>query len=324
LGDAEMQAAIDSGCMDLLINMMDDTSDPLLQMSTMDLVEKLARTLPMNITRAKWLFSESVLHPLLQMAGAQGDADPMLGGPALRLLSSFCQLAHRDASLFGLGGNELLTGFHHALRNFNASGELDRLAIVDAISSFASASPDALEVVLDDSTIRESWLSLNVAQPKLKSAILVSVALVINPVPEKDANGDSVAAVHPSSALSMRLYSTLGLVNGRDATQRVLSLAKSPLVEERLGAYTLLTAVAKTGTGAQVLLSSDGFFDFLITRENESTKEGKEAKFEVIQAIANSSARGLLADNIVETLDKIIKQGPYYVKCEQWDVMTAE
>jgi hypothetical protein len=324
LGDAEMQSAIDSGSMDLIINMMDDTSDPLLQMSTMDLVEKLARTLPMNITRAKWLFSESVLHPLLQMAGAQGDADPMLGGPALRLLSSFCQLAHRDASLFGLGGNELLTGFHHALRNFNASGELDRLAIVDAISSFASASPDALEVVLDDSTIRESWLSLNVAQPKLKSAILVSVALVINPVPEKDANGDSVAAVHPSSALSMRLYSTLGLVNGRDATQRVLSLAKSPLVEERLGAYTLLTAVAKTGTGAQVLLSSDGFFDFLITRENESTKEGKEAKFEVIQAIANSSARGLLADNIVETLDKIIKQGPYYVKCEQWDVMTAE
>ena len=86
LGDAEMQSAIDSGCMDLLVNMMDDTSDPLLQMSTMDLVEKLARTLPMNGTRAKWLFSQSVLHPLLQMAGAQGDADPILGGPALRLL----------------------------------------------------------------------------------------------------------------------------------------------------------------------------------------------------------------------------------------------
>ena len=323
LGDAEMQSAIESGSMDLLVDMM-DSSDPLLQMSIMDLIEKLATTLPMSGTRAKWLFSQSILHPLLQMAGATQDADPILGGPALRVLSSLCQLAHRDATLFGLGGNELLTGFHHALRNFNGSGELERLALVDAISSFASASPDALEVVLDDSEIRESWLSLNVAQPKLKSAILMSVALVICPVPEKDANGDSVPVVVPSSALAMRLYSSLGFVNGRDATTIVLSLAKSPLVEERLGAYALLEAVAKQGTGAQVLLSHEGFFDFLVNREIESTKEGKEAKYAVVQAIANSSARGLLADNIVKRLDEIIKQGPYYVKTVPWEVMTAE
>jgi len=324
LGNAEMQSAIDSGCMELLVHMMTDSSDPLLQMSTMDLIEKLATTLPMSGTRAKWLFSQSVLHPLLQMAGATEDADPILGGPALRVLSSLCQLAHRDATLFGLGGNELLTGFHHALRNFNGSGELERLALVDAVSSFASASPDALEVVLDDIEIRESWLSLNVAQPKLKSAILMSVSLVIDPVPQKDSNGDSVAAVVPSSALAMRLYSTLGLVNGRDATEIVLSLAKSPLVEERLGAYALLEAVAKQGTGAQVLLTHEGFFDFLVNREIESTKEGKESKFAVVQAIMNSSARGLLADDIVETLDKILKQGPYYVKTVPWEVMTAE
>lgn len=324
LGDAEMQSAIDNGCTDLLVNMTTDASDPLLQMSTMDLLQKLATTLPSSGTRSKWLFSRSILYPLLRMAGAEDVADPILGGPALRVLSSLCQVAHRDASLFGLGGNELLTGFHHALRNFNASGELDRLALVDAISSFASASPDALGVVLDDSTIRESWLSLNVAQPKLKSAILVSVALVIDPAPEEDANGDSVTAVVPSSALAMRLYSILGLVNGRDSTEIVLSLAKSPWVEERLGAYALLAAVAKTRTGAQVLLSSEGFYDFLVTRENESTKEGKEAKFAVIQVVANSSARGFLAENIVQTLDKILKQGPYYVKTEPWEVMTAE
>jgi hypothetical protein len=35
LGDAEMQSAIDSGCMGLLVNMMTDASDPLLQISTM-------------------------------------------------------------------------------------------------------------------------------------------------------------------------------------------------------------------------------------------------------------------------------------------------
>lgn len=322
-GDAEMHSAIDSGCMHLLVDMMTDSSDPLLQMSTLDLVEKLATTLPMHGNRATWLFSHNVLHPLLEMAGAHDDADPILGGPALRTLSSLCQLAHRDASLFGLGGSELLTGFHHALRNFNTTGELDRLAFIDAASSFASASPDALEVVLDDAEIRESWLSLNVAQPKLKSAILMSVALVINPLPEKDSNGDSIAQVIPSNALAMRLYSSLGLVNGRDSTELVLSLAKSPLVEERLGAYALLESVAKQGTGAQVLLTSPGFFDFLVDRQTESTKEGKEAKFAIVQAIMNSSARGLLADDIVKQLEKILKEGPYYVKLER-EIMTAD
>ena len=323
LEDAAMGTAINSGATDLLVTMMTDVSDPLLQMSSMDLVEQLTNTIPMHSSRARWLFSRNVLQPLLQMAGAGGDdPDPVLGGPALRVLSAMCRLAHRDASLFGLGGNELLTGFHHALRNFNSSGELERLALIDAISSFASASPDALEAILEDSEIRESWLSLSVAQPKLKSAILKSVALVIDPVPETDANGDSIMMTVLSNESAMKLYSTLGLVNNRDATQLVLSLAKSPFVETRLGAYALLEAVAKQGTGAQVLLSHEGFYDFLISRESESIKEGKEAKFAIIQAIMDSPARGLLADNIVNTLDRILKQGPHYMKAVQEELMT--
>jgi Proteasome non-ATPase 26S subunit len=111
-------------------------------------------------------------------------------------------------------------------------------------------------------------------------------------------------------------------VNNRDATQLVLSLAKSPFVETRLGTYALLEAVAKQGTGAQVLLSHDGFYDFLVSRESERIKEGKEAKFAIVQAIMDSPARGLLADSIVNTLDKILKQGPHYVKAVQEELMT--
>ena len=43
-----------------------------------------------------------------------------------------------SSSLFG--SREALLGFHKALHNFQGSGELDRLALIDAISSFASAS----------------------------------------------------------------------------------------------------------------------------------------------------------------------------------------
>jgi 26S proteasome non-ATPase regulatory subunit 5 len=323
LHDASMESAVSSGSMDLLLTMMTDNSDPLLQMSTLDLFERLATAHPMHSGRSHWLFSSIVLHPLLVMAGQEESPDPILGGPALRLLSRICRLSQQDETLFHLGGNELLTGFHHALRNFDVSSELERLALIDAVSSFASASPDALEVVLEDTEVRKAWLSLAVAQPKLKSAILHSVAQVIDPPPEKDSNGESIITSNvPSNALALKLYSTLGMTNDQDTTEMVMSLAKSPIVETRLGEYTLLEAIAKRGTGSQVLLSHGGFFEFLVSREGEQTKEGKEAKFAIVQAVMNSEARGLLADNIVATLERILKEGPFYVKTQTWEVQT--
>jgi hypothetical protein len=338
-GDPAMEAALSSDAMAMILNMMNDSNDPLLQISTFDLIEKLVKTLPMHTLRAKWIFSDVVVDPLLQMVGAHGDeqdskeneaADPFLGGPALRLLSCLCQLAHRDASLVdwdGDVGHRLLTGFHRALHQFSdsGSGELDRLALVDAISSFASASPDALDLVLDDPIIRQAWLSLaSVAQPKLRSAILTSMAMVMNPTPEKDVNGDSTIVSNvPSTPLTMKLYSSLGLENNRDTTELVLTMAKSPIPELRLGAYNLLAAVARRGTGAQVLLSHGfGFLEFLMSRETENTKIGKEAKYNIVQAVMASEAKGLLADPIVRKLELYLKQGPYYLPTQSFELMT--
>lgn len=327
LSDSAMEAAITSGAMDLLLIMLSDESDPLLQLSILDLVEKLATSIPMHGPRARWLFSANVLQPLLQMAGGNESMeypDPILGGPALRLLATFCRLSQRDASLFVIGGTGLLNGFKKALRNFEGgSGELDRLALVDAISSFASASPEALEGVIDDPMTRDAWLSLAVAQPKLKSVILYSVAMVMDPPLEKTISGDSVMNVNvPSNALSLRLFSTIGHTNGGDATNIVLTIGKSPFIEARLGAYALLAAFSKRGTGAQVLLSHGGFYDFLVSREGEPTKEGKEAKYAIVQAVMESDARGLLADKIVNALDKILQEGPHFVNSQRFEVFT--
>ena len=327
IADASMEYAITLGATELLLLMLTDESDPLLQMSILDLVEKMATVLPMHNSRAKWLYSASILHPLLQMVGGtQGMEcpDPILGGPALRLLATLCRLSQRDNSLFRLGGTELLTGFHRALRNFDGgSGELDRLALVDAISSFASASTEALEAVIDDPMTRDAWLSLAVAQPKLKSVILYSAAMVIDPPLEMKISGDSVMYVNaPSNALTMRLYSSIGLTNGGDATKIILSIAKSPFIETRLGAYALLAAFAKHGTGSQVLLSHAGFYEFLISREGETTKEGKEARYGIVQAVMGSEARELLADSITKTLEKFLQEGPHFMQPLKFEVFT--
>ena len=326
LGDASMDAAVKAGSMDLLLGLVSDGDDPLMQMSALDLLETMATRLPIHGRRAQWLFDRKVLTPLLEMAGSTGSPDPICGGNALRTLSSFCKLAHvpQEASSL-LNDSELLGDFHRALHCFeeNSSGENDRLAFIDAVSSWSTASPDALALVIDDPLLREGWLSLSVSQPKLKSVILYSVATCIDPPSQVDTSGDTVMASNvPSNQLSMRLFDCLGAVNGKDATDIVLSAADSSFAELRLGAYALLNAVAKRGTGAQVLLSHNSFYEFLVTREKESTKEGKEAKHAIVEAVLCSDARPLLADSIVTTLEKIAQQGPHYVNVSSYELAT--
>jgi len=259
------------------------------------------------------------------MAGGmegEGLPDPILGGTALRVVAALCKQGHRDRSLFDSGGNQLISGFHRALHNFNVSGEVDRMAIIDAISSFASASPDALERVLSDPVTRNAWLSLSVAQPKLKSVVLFSVSMVLDPSDEVDSKGDFIPAPPPSNTVGLKLFETWGQVNEDDPSSLALSLAKSPLPETRLGAYALLKAVAKLPTGCQVLLSSPGLYEFLVSREVEKTKEGREAKYAIVEVIAESPAKGLLADDIVAQIEKYVKEGPHYVKPMQWELAT--
>jgi hypothetical protein len=331
LGDASMNAAVKAGSMDLVLGLVSDGDDPLMQMSALDLLEKMATTVPMHGSRAQWLFDRKVLNPLLEMAGSTGSPDSICGGPSLRTLSAFCKLAHtrtpqEASSQFGLAADsELLGGFHRALHCFEeqSSGENDRLAFVDAVSSWSSASPQALTLVIHDPLLREGWLSLNVSQPKLKSVILYSVATCIDPPSQVDSSSDTVMAFNvPSNQLSMRLFDCVGSVNGRDATDVVLSAANASFAELRLGAYALLNAVAKRGMGAQVLLSHNSFYEFLVNRENESTKEGKEAKHAIVEAVLASDAKPLLANNIVSTLEKIAQQGPHYVNVASHELAT--
>jgi len=327
LEDATMRSALQCGAFDLLLAMSADDSDPLLQMSALDLIEKLALVRPMHHERAKWLFNDTVTQPLLVLAGGAPDTvpDAILGGPALRVVAALCKLGHGDSSLFGLGQADLIRGFHGALHNFQVSGELDRLALVDAISSFASASPDALDLVINDPVTRQAWLSLKVAQPKLKSAILTSVAMVLDPSKELDANGDSISTLTaPPNAATMKLYTSVGRTNDKETTDLILSIARSPLPEARLGAYTILIAVAKLSAGGQVLFTHPGFYEWLMSREGETTKEGREAKYTLVEVIVGSQVKGLLADEIVKKLEQYIKQGPHYLKPMAWEVATAE
>jgi hypothetical protein len=324
----------------VFLTMLTDESDPLVQVSTIDLLERMASSRPMHHWRAHWLLSWPVLDPVLRLCGgaAEGSSpDPVLGAPALRLVTCLCRAAHCDDHLAELGAtsHEVLRGFHTALHNYQAStgggGETDRLALVDAIASFASASSEALDMVLSDPVTRRAWLSLSVAQPKLKAVVLYSVATVLDPHRTacqvvSNSKPFAAASAPPSNELGMKLFSQLGQVNDDEATNLVLSLVRSPLPETRLACYALLRAVASSlPTGGQLLFTHPDFADLLLNRESthfrETTKEGREAKWELVRAVQASPVAGLLAEDIVRAMDRYVKQGPHYVKVQQWELV---
>jgi hypothetical protein len=326
LQDTVMLCMVKHGATDLFLHMLQDSSDPLVQISVLDLLEVLAQKTPVSsvsIETCNWLQSPPVLEPILLLSGVSlsddtmsdstNEIDPLLGGSALRLMSALC--SQSDESL------TLLPAFSKALHNFasQSRSEVDRLHLVHAISSFAASSLDALKAVLDDPTTREAWLSLqHVAQPKLKAATLLSIAMVLDPSLDTHR-----PPPHQSleSSLAITLYAQLGQANGADynPTDWILKLCASPIPELRLASYTLLSAMAQAGVGGtQVLLSSVAFLEFLFER-NESTQDGRVAKFQVVQAVF-TQVKGMLSEVMVGKFEKHLEQGPHYVQTMHWDV----
>lgn len=288
-----------------LVDLLQDDSDPLLQMSILELIEKLATTKPMHEERVGWLYQHA--HYVVKLAGGVADvpSDAMLGGFALKVVATFCKLLRPHCSQ----ENTLMHSFLAALHHNVETGEIDRMAFVVAISALASSSDSALDRVMEDEVTRQAWLDMSVAQPKVKAAILISVAEVIE-------------ELSISRELAMKLFTVLGSPGGPDATDVLMKLAISPIVEVRVSVYTLLRAVADClPTGSQVLLSHHGFFDMLMDREKETTKNGREARYEIIKAIIESPVASMLADEIVKRMKDYLHEGPHYVKPMRWDVI---
>ena len=370
LGDEEFSYAlleIEGGecIVDKLLHLAMDmpNDDPLLQMSALDQLERLS-TEPFQTTRAEFLIGNDMLrNGLLCLVGGSGNndaIDPVNGPAALRLLTEICLVG--VSSSISLSSMEestlekfqlLLRGFHVALQQFQPQGELERLSFIHATSSLfascsimactasveSSASTTGLtQYILADRSLLHDWLSLHsrVAQPKLKSAVLCSVAQVLEP---HMWNNESVqmqplskAEGRPNDAIALQLYQAFSEANGnRDAMELLLASAKSPFVEERLGAYTLFKALVMRGAILQlILLHNDdsgnmSFLVWLLNHNSESTSEGRIAKYQIVNTMMSCSGSligGLIPDKMARELQLWNEKGPHYLKSIPWEMAT--
>jgi hypothetical protein len=279
---------------------LDNDNDPLLQMSLLEIVEN-------HVKSDKVLNSMRIDSILLKMVGCskhekdysihddpQQSMHPFCSGAALRLL------ARMDPSTIDDSGFvQVLVSYSQHMK-----GEIEKIGFIDGITTFVSNN-DRLKVVMENNEILEEWLNLRTGQSKFKVVILTSLVRILD---KQDISDD----------LRIRLYDLIGQVNnvghGNDTTHMIMEYAKSSIIELRLAAYDLLRAVARTKLGSHVLVKYGGFLEFLCNFNVELVKEGKEQKYELVKAVAESDVRGLLADKAVAMLDEVLANGPYYHK----------
>ena len=331
--DEEVENLIVNALKKLLVDgVLDDNQDILLQISIFDLISNnIVSQSDTQISRLviDWL-SNTFSKRLYQILK---EDDYMMKSDALRLYTYIAVLWKQQNS--GTNNNcdfesnifkNVPQGPIHSFAE-ECSGELDRLALVDMISTLAKS--EWVELVCQDEVLSTAWLRIdNVAQPKLKGAILYSIGQVIEYAITSniEENSEPLTSVETRCSLIIDTFAKVNqknhILNG--GLDLILNAAKSSFVETRLGSYELLRVIG-TYQARRLLINGD-CVDFLLSQDGESTKEGKEAKYEIIRALhseKNKQAMNImLSDHIVRKFELLMKNGPHSIPSIPWQLAT--
>ena len=96
-----------------------------------------------------------------------------------------------------------------------------------------------------------------------------------------------------------------------------MTMAKQPFTELRCGVINIFQVLASQPWGQKTLYDYPGFEEYLLDRSTEQSKEGKDAKFDVIKTLVESpSGREIFGNVYFVRMNEYVNQGPYYVRVE--------
>jgi hypothetical protein len=277
-----LAAAKSLGATDLFVDMLADFDDPLQQLSLLDaLTEEMEHQRKSNPSvddddNDKWLASPELMSLVLQFL-----EDPLLSDASLRYVGA----------LSSFKPNELATILDYVKKvsSENNNGvptrDTERLPLVRALSTAATSSEAALSTILADPLLRCSWWDTDrIAQPKLKAAILVSVAQVL-----------PVIEARFGSNRALELYRLVGRDHDRGSgaatTQWLLEkMARSPVTEVKIASLALLAAALRIGGAAFAIVgvsdrsSHSSLLDLLLSPHREATAHAQIARHDLLGA----------------------------------------
>lgn len=195
------------------------------------------------------------------------------------------------------------------LKYADSSRDTDRLSAMQAICSLVGASTEGLRLVMEDPVLVQTWLDIRSMTTEMKGASLHSVAKALNDQPPGEEVGSAVVE------LKKILFTRLGTMNGAANTMSFLiNQLKLPVPTIRHAVYDVLAGAARqpTGWGIRLLYGFSGFKDFILDRRTETSKEGREFKFHVIEATMQCDSKDILGEDLLEELMDHLRKGPFW------------
>ena len=337
--DRHFDICLNAGAVNAIFDICRDNSDILAQIVTIELVLNFAYT----SNGLQYLFTNGVMSWLIITAcGSQSTrvtSNELLGPTALRLIGEILIRSSSrsliiDLCWFREESAELMNNFLQAIIMYiDGSEEVNRLIGIRALTDLALSSKKGYNMVLSHDSLIQSLLSLLNAKNEVQAVVLHSIARILDQQITEPSSEEKQSIEVPSdhddeiyeqsiSEKKLSLLRSIGTVKRMNTISYIIKTAKQPLPEIRLAAYDVLRAIAgqSKGMGIHLLYGTVGFREFIENRETEFSKEGKEAKFAVIETIALS--KGFLSADVSNKIEAMIKEGPYYLPLILSDPMT--
>lgn len=87
-----------------------------------------------------------------------------------------------------------------------------------------------------------------------------------------------------------------------------------PFPELHCGALRIFTAIACQPWGQKLMVATPGFVEFIVDRSTGPNKESKDAKFELVKALVNSTSTAeIFGNQHYLSLRAYMREGPYYI-----------
>lgn len=99
--------------------------------------------------------------------------------------------------------------------------------------------------------------------------------------------------------------------------EMVMSLVKQPFTELRSAGMDLIRVISNQPWGQTTLNNHPGFFEYLLDRSTEKTKEGKEGKWDIVKTLVESpSAQEIFGNVYFVRLREYMNEGAFYTRVE--------
>ncbi|EGZ23726.1 hypothetical protein PHYSODRAFT_541366 [Phytophthora sojae] len=306
--DEHMEYGISTESIDLILNCL-KSDDPLFLMNVVDLVPAVCQT----TIGVRYIFQSGTLKTLLGMT-----EDPFVGGNAVRLVGEIsATAASLNIESWSWGDATLSKAFLETVESkMQSTDSLQQIAAMDALAAFGSSSDKELQLLLQHRSICQMWLQFgsSVKMP-VKANCFHSLARVLGAHTRLTKQPDQVPAENAGVwSMCERLFNSLGAECAQQSTMvQLMNALKQPFEELRTSVFHVMRSVAAQNSpwGIRALLSYGGFFEFLMDRTTEPTKETREWKFAVLDAVLASPFQSQLEASLLEKLQASLRRGPY-------------